>query len=334
MMRNLRRMLTWTFAIVVLSLCLITVAFVVSPWPSVLILSLAFAGNDAASEAALEKFVPPNVVTVRNMAYGTGVEERFDINHPFNRTGALPLVLWVHGGGWIGGSKDGVANYLKILADHGYVTVAIDYSTAPGAHYPTPVRQANDAINYLLHNAIDLGIDAGGIVLAGDSAGAQIAAQLANIVSDPAYAKAVGISPALSSEQLRGVVLVSGAFDMSSVSMDGPYGWFIRTVLWSYSGVRNFIDDEQFALASVTRYVTPDFPPAFITSGNADPLEPQAVALAQRLDNLGVHVEGLFFPENHPPLQHEYQFNLDDPAGIVALDRILAFLEAVVPTSR
>jgi acetyl esterase/lipase len=147
MKRNLRRLLSWTFIFAAALFCLVAAAFVVSPWPSVLIISRAFSGNDAASEAALEKYVPPTVVTVRDVPYGVKREERLDIHHPSDAGGALPLVLWVHGGGWIGGSKDGVSNYLKILAGHGYVTVGIDYSTAPGAHYPTPVRQANEALS-------------------------------------------------------------------------------------------------------------------------------------------------------------------------------------------
>ena len=57
---------------------------------------------------------------------------------------------------------------------------------------------------------------------------------------------------------------------------------------------------------------------------------PQAVALAQRLGGLGVHVETLFFPTDHAPsLPHEYQFNLDEQAGQEALNRMLAFLDGL-----
>lgn len=62
------------------------------------------------------------------------------------------------------------------------------------------------------------------------------------------------------------------------------------------------------------------FPPSFISSGNGDPLAPQAVALAQKLSQLGVRVDTLFFPQDRqPPLPHEYQFNLDDQARQEAL---------------
>ncbi len=89
-------------------------------------------------------------------------------------------------------------------------------------------------------------------------------------------------------------------------------------------------EDERFGLMSVTGHVTRAFPPSFISSGNGDPLESQAVALAQELSGLGVHVETLCFPASRvPPLPHEYQFNLDDPAGREALNRMLAFLDEV-----
>jgi acetyl esterase len=102
--------------------------------------------------------------------------------------------------------------------------------------------------------------------------------------------------------------------------------------------VKNFLDDDRFRLLSVTRHVTGAFPPSFISSGNGDPLAPQAVALAKKLDGLGVRVDSLFFPEHSPPLSHEYQFNLDNPAGQEAMSRMLAFLasnrERQSPTSR
>ena len=311
----------------------VVTAFVVSPWPSVLIITRAFAGNDATSEAALEKHVPPGIVSQYDLPYGNGVDERFDINYPPGVSEPLPVILWVHGGGWVGGSKSGIANYLKIVAGEGYATIGVDYSTAPGAHYPVPVRQVNAALAYITANDDALRIDSSRIVLAGDSAGAQIAAQVANITTNPGYAEQIGIEPTLDADQLLGVVLVSGAFDLSRVDLDGLYGWFVRTVLWAYAGVKDFTNDEQFQLASVTPHVSETFPPAFISSGNDDPLEPQAVALAERLRVLGVKVDALFFPAEHEPLPHEYQFNLDAPAGEQALSRLFAFLQDIVPVS-
>ena len=78
----------------------------------------------------------------------------------------------------------------------------------------------------------------------------------------------------------------------------------------------------------MTNYVTNAFPPSFISSGNGDPLAPQAAALARKLEHLGVRVDGL--SEHSPPLPHEYQFNLDTPAGQKALGQMLAFAGAIV----
>jgi hypothetical protein len=47
----------------------------------------------------------------------------------------------VHGGGFIGGSKDGIANYMRVLAGHGYTTVAVEYSKGYGTTYPTVRRR-------------------------------------------------------------------------------------------------------------------------------------------------------------------------------------------------
>ena len=59
-------------------------------------------------------------------------------------------------------------------------------------------------------------------------------------------------------------------------------------------------------------------------------LPPQAVALARKLEMLGVKVDSLFFPNDYaPPLPHEYQFNLDSRAGQEALSRMLAFISVV-----
>jgi len=327
----IKRILIWLLGTVVVLVVAIVLAFRFTPWPSVAIIQQAFSRGDQASEAALAKHVPNNVVTRRDLTYGKGRDEIFDINYPEGTNRPLPTIVWVHGGGWVAGSKDGIANYLKVLAGYGYTTVGVEYSHGFGATYPKPVEQVNAALGYLVRNAAELNIDPDAIVLAGDSAGAQIGAQLAIIVTDASYATQMGISPSMKPKRLAAILLLSGAYDIERVDLEGDFGWFVRTVLWAYSGTRDFMNDERFRLISVTHYVTNAFPPAFISSGNGDPLTPQAEALARKLKNLGVEVDGLFFPADYnPPLPHEYQFNLDTPAGQKALGRMLAFVGAVI----
>lgn len=327
----MKRIVLWTIGVLAALVVAITLAFALSPWPTVAVIQYVFARGDAASEAALEKHVPPDIESTLDLAYGPGEAEAFDL---FRATGASgqPVIVWVHGGAWVAGSKAGVRNYLRVLAGQGYTTISVEYSTGYGTTYPEPVRQVNAALGHIVANAGQLGIDAGRLVLAGDSAGAQIAAQMAMIATDADYAARVGIVPAVPADTIKGLLLVSGAFDIEGIDLDGSMGWFLRAVLWAYSGVKDFMADESLKLASVVQHVSGTFPPAFVTSGNGDPLESQAVSLVARLETLGMEVDSLFFPaDTAPPLPHEYQFNLDRPEGQLALERIVAFLRRTVP---
>jgi acetyl esterase/lipase len=68
-------------------------------------------------------------------------------------------------------------------------------------------------------------------------------------------------------------------------------------------------------------------PPLFITAGNADPLLPHSQALADAARTIGVTTDELFFAKDRaPPLQHEYQFDLEGTAGREALTRSLKFI--------
>ena len=325
----MKRFLLWPVAILAALIAIAALAFKFSPWPSVAVFTYMFARGDQASEAALARHVPADIGARLGLAYGAGSDEFLDVYTPPGAHGTQPTIVWIHGGGWIGGSTRGIANYLKVLAGHGYTTVAVEYSTGLGSSYPRPVEQVNAALAYLADHAAELGIDANTIVLAGDSAGAQIAGQVALITTDAAYARAVGIRPRLARERLEAMLLLSGAYDLDAVDYQGEYAWFLRTVLWAYSGTKEFLADQHFRLMSVTPHVSAGFPPSFISSGNGDPLEPQARALALKLGGLGVWVQTLFFSGVSPPLGHEYQFNLDTAAGQEALKQMLAFLASV-----
>lgn len=107
----------------------------------------------------------------------------------------------------------------------------------------------------------------------------------------------------------------------------------LPTIVWIHGGAFIAGDkvegDARLADFAVNRNVTADFPPTFVSAGNADPLAPQSVLMADALRSRKVSVDALFFPKDYaPPLQHEYQFDVRTEAGRTAFERLNAFLEA------
>src|SRR5579863_3159771 len=305
-------------------------AFELSPWPRVLLLRYAFEKSASEQNRTLEKYVPDNIVELRDQRYGARADALLDAYFPSEADKAgklLPTIVWIHGGAFVAGSKSALGPYLKILSARGYAVMGVDYSLAPSAIYPTPVFEANEALSYLINNATRLHIDANKLFLAGDSAGSQIAAQLAAVIADPTYAAALRVAPAIDRAALKGVVLFCGVYDLSSLNRSGDFKNFLRTVMWAYFGRRDGADDPRFDEFSVNKHMTAQFPPTFVSVGNADPLAPQSVMIADAIRARGVAVDELFFPGDHdPPLPHEFQFNLDREAGREALERLSAFL--------
>jgi acetyl esterase/lipase len=325
----LKKVFLGVVAAIVVAAVGVYAAFQLSPWPSVWLIRHAFDEGSAEAAASIAGLVPANMAIQRGLQYAPGDDDALlGVYAPADAEGPLAVVVWVHGGGFISGSRSDLANYLQILASRGFVTVAIDYTIAPEAGFPTPLRQTGQALAFVRANAGTLGIDPDGIFLAGDSAGAQIAAQMALVISDAPYAERLGVEPGIERSALSGVILFCGPYDPATMSFEGPFGGFMRTVIWSYLGTRD-PQDARVAQLSVAPHVVAAFPPAFISVGNADPLAPQSRALAEALEAVGVEVDTLFFPDDHsPPLAHEYQLLLSTQEGRLALDRSVAFLAA------
>lgn len=319
--------------VIALIIISIMIAFQVSPWPSSLLIRYEFSKGAEATSAALEKHVPDNIGEVKNQQYELNNDTFLDTYYPegHNRK-ELPVVVWVHGGAWISGNKNNVANYAKIVASHGFSTVSVNYSIAPEKKYPTPILQLNTALKYLQDNADRLELSMDNVIFAGDSAGSQIVAQMANIITSTDYAREIGIEPTLASDKLKGLLLNCGAYDLelASNSDDKQAREFLDTVLWAYSGTKDYANKPEFRHASVADYVTGDFPPSFITAGNADPLEEQSREFAKKLESQNVTTKTLFYSKDHSPaLPHEYQFNLDNQDGRNALNEMISFAKQV-----
>ncbi|WP_426478160.1 alpha/beta hydrolase [Chryseobacterium sp. CBSDS_008] len=335
---KIRRILVWTYTIIIV----VGGVFIfcqVSFRPDPMLVRHEFDENGRRVSEEMVPFLPEGIVSLYNLEYRENDKDALlNVHFPGSISTTnkmLPTIVWIHGGKWVSGSKKNVANYCKLLAGKGFTVAAIDYSVAPEYPYPTPVTRANAALDYLIKNCAFLHIDPRSIIIAGDSAGAQIAAQLANIISEPTYAYAAkfNIKSALSREQLQAVLLFCGAYDLSNMKqfdLNGPDKDFLRTVFWPYTGTKNFNNDPEVASASVARYVTPTFPPAFISVANADPMASQSYLFARKLIRLKVKVDTLFFPNSHKPLlPHEYQFDLNSVEGRMALEKAVIFLSMI-----
>jgi acetyl esterase/lipase len=305
---------------------LIFAAFMLSPWPSVFLIRLVFDKGAATASTKLQKHVPASIKAA-TYRYDPASNDGFlDVYRPAKAIAGTPTIVWIHGGGFVSGRRGDLTNYLKILAGQGFNVVNVDYTIAPEAHYPTPTRQVNQALAYLTRNGEKLGIDPDRLVLAGDSAGAQIAAQTAAIITNANYARRIGIVAGARPSQIVGALLFCGVFDVTRMGS----GWFVKTTTWAYSGKRNWRDAPGFETISVAPNVSGAYPPTFISAGNADPLGPQSVAMADALRAKSVRVDTLFYPPNYtPPLGHEYQFDLDTAAGQLALERSTAWLRGL-----
>ena len=323
-------------------LCLLAAGVVVaiiaavSPWPSALLIRAVFEQGAASTVKEMLPYVPDTPLEehldVQYASGDAGADTTFDVFSPEGTTDALPTVVWIHGGAWISGDKTNVNPYIKIIANSGYTTVSLNYTVSPETIYPTAVKQLNEALAFLVEHAAEYNIDPDRIVLAGDSAGSNLASQLAVLATNPSYATEMDIAPALSPEQLRGVILNCGIYNVSEIpNAPGIGGWGFRVALWAYFGEKDWSKTEAGDEMSTVDYVTADFPTTWISGGNGDPLtDGQSKPLADKLTGLGVDVESVFYPQDEEPkLPHEYQFHLDFKAAQTALQSTIAYLDRI-----
>lgn len=319
--------------LVLLVVAVVAIIGALTPWPSAMLIRSVFTKGGDETAAEMEKHVTETKLTEQiDVAYAdSGADTTMDVFTPASATGPLPTVVWIHGGAWISGSKENVDPYMRILAAEGYTTIALNYTIGPEGVYPLAVHQLNDALAYIETHADELNVDPNQIVLAGDSAGSQLASQMATVMTSPDYAEIMDITPALKAEQVVATVLNCGVYDLAALAaLDGVVGWGLKTSMWAYAGTKTWAEDSTGSTMSTIDWVTEDFPTTYISGGNGDGLTwLQSIPMAKRLDELGVDVTTLFWPASHEPaLPHEYHFHLDMPDAQTALQQTIDFLNA------
>jgi acetyl esterase/lipase len=205
--------------------------------------------------------------------------------------------VYFHGGGWISADKNIYKGIAATFSHKGFLTFNVNYRLAPKNRFPAPLRDAVCALEWINRNAARYGGDVSGVVLAGDSAGAQIASWYASVTPKDSLYDQVGINSVTSKVTVKGLVLFYGVYDFDTVLQ--AHFPFIKTYARSFLGTDSQAYAQNSELASPIRQVSRNLPPVWLCAGENDGLFTQSKAYADALEKHGVCCRTLFFSRSH-----------------------------------
>ena len=215
---------------------------------------------------------PPTGVTLLPdlvIGQGGGRDLHAQIAYPTGATGPLPAVIYIHGGGWRGGSYRNTQIYP--LAKAGYFAASIEYRLSTEAHWPAQIEDCKLAVRWLRANAAQYHVDPNRIGTWGDSAGGHLVACLATMADVKEY-EGTGGYPGVSSA-VQAVVDFYGPTDLTQGEdhkldhSNGAIG-MMKTLL----GATYEENPAVYKSASPAAYVKAGDPPILIVQGDADDL--------------------------------------------------------------
>ena len=230
----------------------------------------------------------------------------------------LPVIMFIHGGGWIGGSSKKISLFAKLLASNGYIVASVDYSLAPEYPYPVSTIQLVEVLNYIYNNAFKYKIDKDKIFIGGTSAGAHLSSQLGCLVTNKKYALKLGVK--LDVSKILGLILINGVYNFDTVGDSHFPG--IKRFLWAYTGEKNFLGYKRLNELSTMKYMTKDYPSVFVTAGIKDPLRYQSYELVEVLKEKNIN----YIDEFDVKLNHDFIYELDKKDSRKAYEEIIKFL--------
>jgi acetyl esterase/lipase len=269
-----------------------------------------------------------DVENVMNVSYsGTkGNHNKLDIHFPKHTTGPLPIVVYIHGGGWAVGDKSSTTGLCRKLADNGFLVFNLNYGLGPKYKHPESLQHITAAINWIKENCGRYNGDADKFFLAGDSAGAHLASLIACICTNEKLEKDIGIKAPLNMEQLKGVVLYYGAFNFDSALESGfP---LVKESIQAYIGTTDVKNYPLAGQISPLHHVTENYPPVFLTSGEIDHLHnSQTMEMIKMLDRKGIKHEELLYDETVAEAAHGYNLFAKKKVALEACDAVTGFIK-------
>jgi acetyl esterase/lipase len=247
-----------------------------------------------------------------------------DLYLPQERNGALPLVVFSGGSGWLrDDGKERAADAAPFFTSAGYAVAGVSVRSSGQAGFPAQLHDGKAAVRWLRANADELGLDAERFAFMGDSSGGWLAVMVGLVEDDPELEGGVGVTG--ESSRVQAVVDFFGPTDFLQMDAHMPAGC---VEFKAFLGIERCHDDpgspesrlvggpieerrDECARANPVRYVRPGAPPLLIIHGQADPFVPHHqsellfAALAEHGD------EATFY--SIPNLGHERPY-VTDPA--------------------
>jgi acetyl esterase/lipase len=251
--------------------------------------------------------------------------QRLDITIPYAEP-PLPILVYIHGGGWMNGDKSTYRRICALYAQAGFLVCNINYRLTPQYDYTAQMQDVASAVYWAYRNCSRYGGDPSRIFLVGDSAGAHLASWYAAASGDAALPEATGIGDMIPAGSLKGLLLFYGAFDMDTMVRTGfP---FMKTFYRACFGKDADACRLRAGIASPLRHLTAEYPPSFMTCGGNDPLLPESQALSRALDGLGVPHRDLFlFKPEYPHAPHGFLNFYFFKSSRKAMRESIAFLQ-------
>ena len=262
-------------------------------------------GIARSAEVALEE----------NITYGKAgdTELKLDLARP-EGDGPFPAIVFIHGGGWSKGSRQGYGRQIQEAAKRGYVAATISYrlmqfdeakkeTTTATPIFPAQIHDAKAAIRWLRANADKFNVDPNRIGVTGGSAGGHLSL-LVGLTDPAANLEGESGSPDQSS-RVQAVVNVFGPTNMTFCYEKSSVAWIFRLFM---GGIPDEAG-ERYKAASPISYASKDDPPVLTLHGNQDALVPveQATVLDDEMKAAGASHTLMVFEGQGHGFQAEHQ---------------------------
>lgn len=277
-----------------------------------------WAAGDAIRDAGLT--VPEGLTRHLDIPYGAHPLQKLDVYCPEDTARPRETIISIHGGGWFYGSKELYSHYCMRLAKRGFTVVNFNYRLAPEHPYPAAVQDICRVLHWVRDNALPYNIDLNNLFMLGDSAGGQLCHQICTMLTSKKYAALFDFGPP-KDLKINACALNCGCyfFPVSRLVKPAKAGPIIQAYI-----PENYVP--LLPQLRPHRYMTKDFPPAFVMTAENDYLKLMAPPLYRRLRRKGVEAQlHIYGTKEQKEIAHVFHVNCKLPLAERCNDEECAF---------